>query len=323
MPRKSVLPKLKVITYNIDGLPESLDLNDLPWILKPIAWIYKLIKKTTIVRINDNTNSSEKIKQIGKCLLESDADIIGVQEDFNYHNELISDFYDKYIWGTYAGGFDISKIFSSIKWFPLPHFKADGINLFAKKERFNFIEEKIVKWNKSHGYIGHANDKLTTKGYRYYQLKTDDKYILNVYVLHMDADFYHPENCPDVSKDLEARKSQFNQLVNDILEYYKYSLVHYPTLIIGDTNSYQKYEWDEKNIKDNLIEPIYKSDILTIDEAIADNYKDCDRIFYINSNKAQYSLEASKCYFDLTFDKVMGSLSDHKPLVAEFKLLGK
>ena len=182
-----------------------------------------------------------------------------------------------------------------------PHFKADGINLFVKKERFNFIEEKIVKWNKSHGYIGHANDKLTTKGYRYYQLKTDDKYILNVYVLHMDADFYHPENCPDVSKDLEARKSQFNQLVNDILEYYKYSLVHYPTLIIGDTNSYQKYEWDEKNIKD----------------------KDCDRIFYINSNKAQYSLEASKCYFDLTFDKVMGSLSDHKPLVAEFKLLGK
>ena len=62
--------KLKVLTYNVDCLPEIIDLKDLPWILKPIAWIYKLIKKTTIVRINDNTNSSEKIKQIGKCLLE-------------------------------------------------------------------------------------------------------------------------------------------------------------------------------------------------------------------------------------------------------------
>jgi hypothetical protein len=40
---------MKIITYNIDGLPESLDLNDLPWIFKPIVWIYKLFKKTTII----------------------------------------------------------------------------------------------------------------------------------------------------------------------------------------------------------------------------------------------------------------------------------
>ena len=36
---------MKIITYNVDGLPESLDLRDLPWIFKPIVWIYKLIKK--------------------------------------------------------------------------------------------------------------------------------------------------------------------------------------------------------------------------------------------------------------------------------------
>ena len=38
-------------------MSETLDLNDLPWILKPITWIYKYIKKTTIVRINDNINT--------------------------------------------------------------------------------------------------------------------------------------------------------------------------------------------------------------------------------------------------------------------------
>jgi hypothetical protein len=76
---------LKVLTYNIDGLPEKLDLNDLPWIFKPIVWIYKLIKKTTLVPINDDTNKSIKVLNIGDYLNKSNADIIGVQEDFNYH----------------------------------------------------------------------------------------------------------------------------------------------------------------------------------------------------------------------------------------------
>ena len=127
--------ELKILTYNIDGLPESLDLNDLPCILKPIMWIYKLIKKTTIVKINDNKDTSNKMKQISKFLLDSNADIIGVQEDFNYHNELTSELYDTYSLGTYSGGFDISKIFSSVECltnFPLPRFKADGMNLFTK-----------------------------------------------------------------------------------------------------------------------------------------------------------------------------------------------
>ena len=41
--------QLKLITYNIDGLPEKLDLNDLPLILRPIAWVYKLIKKRELL----------------------------------------------------------------------------------------------------------------------------------------------------------------------------------------------------------------------------------------------------------------------------------
>ena len=123
--------QLKLITYNIDGLPEKLDLNDLPLILRPIAWVYKLIKKTTLITINDGNNKAENIKKIGTYLENENPDIIAVQEDFNYHNELTKNLNDSYCSGTYSGGFDLKHIFKSMTWFPKPRFKADGINLFA------------------------------------------------------------------------------------------------------------------------------------------------------------------------------------------------
>ena len=77
--------KIKVITYNIDGLPDSIDLKTLPWYLKPIAWLYGLFKHTTILPINDNQNKAESMKEISRRLYQEDVDIIAVQEDFNYH----------------------------------------------------------------------------------------------------------------------------------------------------------------------------------------------------------------------------------------------
>ena len=310
--------KIKVITYNIDGLPEKLDLSTLPWVLKPISWIYKLIKKTTIIKINDNVNTSNKIQHISDYLRRIDADLIGIQEDFNYHSELIMDLYDKYSWGTYSGGFDISKIFSSVEClshFPLPRFKADGINLFTNHNKvlLNISSEDIISWKKSNGYIGNGNDLLTHKGFRFYIITIEDNINIDVYVLHMDADFYHPQNCPDVKKDIEARKYQFNQLSEYILNRFKY--VHNPVIIMGDTNSYNKYEWDVKNIEQ------FKKNInfnlnLCCEEVIPNNYNDCDKIFIINSNKSKYELKTINCYFDKDI-----SLSDHKPLIAEFEVI--
>lgn len=309
--------KLNVVTYNIDGLPEQLDLNDLPALLKPISWIYKWCKKTTIVKINDNENTSKKIEQIGKCLIESNGDLIGVQEDFNYHDELVKDFYDKYSWGSYSGGFDISKVFSSISWFP-PRFKADGINLFAKVGKVKINEEEIIKWNKSYGYIDHANDKLTTKGFRFYNVTVNEQVDIDIYIVHMDADFYNAETCPDVSKDVEARKSQFEQLVSHIIErYYSHSN---PVIIMGDTNSYNKYTWDVENICNFMTNINYVSG-LDCKEAYPENFSDCDRIFYINADKAKYKLKLNSCKFNFDFDTKIGPLSDHKPLEAEFEVV--
>lgn len=301
--------ELKVITYNVDGLPQELDLNDLPWYLKPITWIYKLFKKTTIIKINDNPNIANNMKEISKYLSKSDADIIGVQEDFNYHSELMSNL-NEYESGSYIGGFNLAKIKIG---FPV-RFKTDGLNLLFKKAIATPFSEKIVNWNKSYGYISHANDKLTTKGFRYYDLLLYGKYPLNVYVLHMDADFYNPESCKDVSKDVEARKSQLKQVV-DHIKCETFSGNWNPIIIIGDTNSYNKYDWDKENLEINLTHEINHINGLIIKEAIPTNFEDCDRIFYINHSLSDYDLVLKDCYFDKNI-----KLSDHFPLVGIFDI---
>jgi exonuclease III len=305
------MKELKIITYNVDGLPERLDLKDLPWILKPISWIYKLIKKTTLINVNDNIDSSSKTKQISKYFSELNPDIIVVQEDFNYHSELM-EYLPEYKSGSYLGGFDLSKIFKSIKWFPYPRFKSDGLNLMVKNGKI--LNERIIKWNKSYGYFSHANDELTTKGFRYYDSLIDKEIRLNVYVIHMDADFYNSETCPNITKDLEARKHQFKQLVDQIKNNYLEGDLS-PTIIIGDTNSYNKYEWDVQNIQENLVQEINLIPHLFINECVP-NYNDCDRIFFINHSDNNFKLEVKNCYFDTDVN-----LSDHKPLITTFNIV--
>ena len=312
--------KLKVITYNIDGLPEQLDLNTLPWILRPIAWIYKLIKKTTIIKVNDNTDTDKKTKHISKCLLKSDADIIGVQEDFNYHDELMSDLEATYNEGTYMGGFDLSKLFSKVEifsHFPLPRFKADGLNLLTKNNRIKTFVEHIEKWNDCNGYTDHANDLLTHKGFRYYDLLIDDKIRIDVYVLHMDADFQFTGE--DVTKDVDARKSQLKQLTNHIIANYLNGNTN-PIIIMGDTNSYTNRDFDIKNIQENLIVPINVHDQMTIEEAVPKDKTDCDRIFFINHKNSEFQLKVKDCNYDTTFNEEIGTVSDHFPFVVNFNI---
>lgn len=300
------MKELKVLTYNVDELPEKLDLKELPWLLKPIGWIYKLIKGTSFIKINDNPDNHSY--EIGGYLLKTNPDIAVLQEDFNYHRELMLVLEEEYNDSTHTGKID----FSNIKWFPRPRFKADGLNLIYKKKSINTFSEDIIKWNKSYGYISHANDLLTTKGFRFYNAIIDNLYLIKIYILHMDADFYNSDS-PNIKGDLEARKSQFKQIVNHIKKEYN---KHSPMLIIGDTNSYDKYEWDKNNIETNLIHEINHISGLTIKEAVPTNHSDCDKIFYINDEKASFNIELKECHFDMDIN-----YSDHKPLIATFNLV--
>lgn len=310
--------QLKVATYNIDGLPHTLDLNDLPVIFRPIAWIYRLVRGTTVITVNDNDSKAKCVQCISKFLHGSGADIIGVQEDFNYHDELM-EFLSDYKCGTHTGGFDLKKLFSSVEWhscFPFPRFKADGLNLLAKNHRVNIMCEDIVCWDKSYGYFKHANDKLIHKGFRRYSVVVDYEINIDLYIIHMDADFYHPVHCPDVTGDIRAREAQLKQLAEYIISRADSGICD-PIIIMGDTNSLYKYSWDRDNIQKNLIEPLNALPLLTVSEALPEG-DDVDRIFYVNNRIAEYQLTLKECCYGNNYDSEVGAVSDHHPLFAVF-----
>ena len=296
---------IKVLTYNIDGLPDVIDLNDLPWILKPIAWIYKLFKKTTLIKVNDGSTSLDRFNKIKEFMIKSNSDFIGVQEDFNFHDEVYpSEIYKD---SKHTGKIEIS----NLRWFPYPRFKADGINLFTKKN-IKVLSEYIESWEECNGYISHANDAITRKGFRLYNVETNEAR-LDIYIIHMDADFYEPGTCPDVSRDVAARESQFKQLINCIKSRYNRG-INNPIIIMGDTNCYDRYKWD-KDLVNNFISELNNIQYLHAKEAIPSNYNDCDRIFYVNHENGNHKLELEECNFNLI------SLSDHRPLVATFNII--
>lgn len=306
---------IKLISYNIDGLPESIDLNDLPWILKPITWVYKLFKKTTVIRINDNEDTEGRMKRLACYLYNSDADIIAAQEDFNYHDNIIDVLRDKYIDSEHRGEYDIKHIFSAIDWFgsfPFPRLKADGLNLFTKKSRVLILEEEFSKWNESYGYFSHANDKIGHKGFCRYTVLVDGKYVIDIYNLHMDADF---RSEPDNEGDIAARKSQLDQLCNYIINRYREGNNN-PCIILGDTNSYTDRQEDIDNI--DYFKSMITNEGLFIQEALPTNFFDVDRVFYINNDNASFKLVPWDCYYDLSTD-----MSDHKPVIVEFTINDK
>lgn len=278
---------IKAITYNIDGLPEVLDLNDLPWLLKPVAWIFKLFKGTTLVTVNDNKGGKERTAEISQRLHDSDFDIICVQEDFNNHTELTSCL-QEYQQGTFMGAIDLSRIFSMVRWLPIPRYKSDGLCFFSKHL---IVEEWIVPWKHSYGYFSHANDKLMMKGFRRYVINKDGVYI-DVYVVHMDADFYDPVTCPDVSGDIKARKKQTEQLHQFIANHPTTN----PIIIIGDTNCLDPLGWKE---------------------VVASNHRDVDRVFYINHPEATYKIKPAECQYCTDYT----GLSDHLPLEVTFSII--
>lgn len=165
-----------------------------------------MIKGSTIINVNDGNNH---VKDISKYISNTNADIVGVQEDFNYHYDLISEL-KGYSDTTYTGGITLKNLFSNTEWlsyFPFPRFKADGLNMLYKTNRIKVNKEDIVSWKKSAGYFCHANDKLTHKGFRYYSITVDNKYDIDVFIVHFDADFYDPYRCPNIRKDIIARES--------------------------------------------------------------------------------------------------------------------
>lgn len=166
----------RVVTYNVAGLPVGIS----------------------------GSNPAANTVQISPLL--NAYDLVLVQEDFTYHDDLVSLLQHPYLSTPMpVGGLTVN----------------DGLNRFAD---FAFASFQRVKWDDCNGYVTAANDCLAPKGFSFAVHTLAPGAELHVYNLHADAG--------RSSGDISTRAKQVAQLVAFIHANSAGAAV----LVAGDTN---------------------------------------------------------------------------------------
>ena len=287
------------VALNVDGLPEQI----------------------SGVTVNEGAPGAEGATTMGNAIAKQNWDIVAFSEDFDYHNYLVAPLTDYYHIGTWRGKIDLDV------WDILGQGSADtdGLGLLvAKRDGTNYTGETYVKWSTYNGYTDQGADGLIKKGFRYYAVSIASGVVIDVYILHMDAD--------SGDKDIAARNAQLTQLAT----YIKSNKTGRPILIIGDTNC--RYTRDA--VKTNLIDAINADSRLTIKDVWIEKmwggeypvlgaeammwynapYNNntgevVDKIFYINDSQSSLTIEANSYLHNTSF-----GVSDHYPVIANFTI---
>ena len=295
---------------NVDGMPQSIT----------IAGVYSYTLNPDAKEEAGATAIGTKIKSMG-------YDFIGLSEDFNYHDNIVSALGSGYTFGTHRGKIATSATaYGRIIIQKSPVFDIDGLGFITHVSSCSFSNESWTAWNTHYGYTSDGADGLIDKGYRFYTVTLTDRTKLDVYTLHMDAE--------TSEGDIAARESQLTQLADAI----KASNNGNPILIMGDTNC--RYTRDR--IKTLLIDAINADSRFTIKDAWVEHARDgiypatngnsimaseygyrrgevVDKIFYINNTESDIRIKAESYLQDLSFvDDTGDALADHWPCVVEF-----
>ncbi len=215
--------------------------------------------------------------------LLNDFDIVVVQEDFYYHDDLKSLANHPYIGAPDKDGT-----------------LGDGLGRFSN---YPFSDPIHINWSKCYGTLGYANDCLTKKGYSHAVHTIASGVIIDVYNLHFDA---------GISKgDRDAREAGMTQLIRTIAEESKGKAV----IVAGDFNMGDKSDRDLENYQRLLDEEGFFDSCRVLDcgeERI-------DKIVYRGSEKIElkavdYKVEREKFRYR---DGIQ--LSDHKAVSAVFE----
>ncbi len=276
---------------NVDGLPE----------------------KISFITVNEGAPGAEGAALMGNAIAKQNWDIVGLSEDFNYHSELTAPLASYYHVGTHRGG--VSGLSND----------TDGLGLLvAKRDGTGFSGESWTGWSTYNGYTDSGADGLIEKGFRYYAVTIASGIVIDVYVLHMDAD--------SNAGDIEARETQLAQLA----AYIKGTSNKRPILIIGDTNCRYTREHLQTGfidvinadsrftIKDAWVEkvwngqyPTYGADAMMWYNAPYNNNTGevVDKIFYINNTESSLTIEANSYLHNTSF-----GVSDHYPVIVNFTI---
>lgn len=301
-----------VATLNVDGLPQK------------ILWL----------SLNDDGPGKSGTSRISAYLAGKGYDIVGVQEDFYYHEELTEALDEGYHWGQ-VQYFNMA----GLPWFHLDGFtfETDGLCCFWLK-RHQRLSEDAVRWNDAYGRTDHANDALCNKGFRRLEMQLDNGRQLVVYNMHMDASDDADERSGADQPDKEARWNQWRQLRSHLLA----RLDDRPVIVLGDMNSY----YTRDSIAALFIRPIEATGRYTVSDcwvehcrqgrypAIGDEPlspwkygqqqgEQLDKILCISSVKGpRVELLDYRVETDYTWDDGT-PLGDHRPVVARLRIVEK
>lgn len=300
-----------VAAYNVDGLPTSI----------------------LGVQVNKGGLGAEGAQMMAKALQNVNWDIVGISEDFNYHEQLVPPLSEYYHVGEHTGGVSLGSLFRS---------DCDGLGLLVAKKGSgvsSFVQNERVAWNDYYDNTLHDQgaDGLVTKGFRYFAVTIAPGVVVDVYVLHMDAgvasEGSNPESHVDGGRDKNvlARENQLLQL----REYIKNHNNRRHIFVIGDTNC----RYTREKLKELFIDGLHSDDnSLTVRDAWVEmmwggrypTYGDdalmthtygeqrgevVDKIFYIENSSSPYTLTLNKFERDMDFP-----IADHFPVVANFTI---
>ncbi|MBR0121747.1 MAG: endonuclease/exonuclease/phosphatase family protein [Clostridia bacterium] len=198
---------LKMLAYNVSGIPLVGDFQGSVF-----------------------TSTNDRASKIGKLLNSSDADFIGVEEDFNGHRYLAAEMSAFPYRSANSGGVA----------------QGQGLNIFSVHKLYNIDR---VKWNMEFGYLSGSTDALSNKGFIYSLMELEPGVYINVITLHCDAG-YEPLS-------VAARRDNFRQLA----EYIGKNLNDGRALIVlGDFNFKFKRQLKD-DLVTNLLEPTGLKDV--------------------------------------------------------------
>lgn len=278
-----------VATLNVNGLPE----------------------------IAGGTANKEKTQLMSQYLAQKGYDIIAAQEDFNYHDALVSALSENYMQAKHSGSLSILNLTFRTD--------TDGLMLFWKNE-IPMTGDIRTAWTDINGNGLSDGDGKVTKGYRFFEATFDGGIVVDIYTLHMDAG--------SEPADIAARESQIRQLVGAVLQ----ADTTHPKIIMGDTNC----RYTREQLKALLIDSLNNSGLYTCADAWVETCKDgypvygtepllvdslgliqgevVDKIIYINPRFGDHLILKNFQQNDDLVDENGEMLSDHRPMEATFEI---
>lgn len=298
----------KVAALNVDGMPQSVK----------IASVYDL-------KLNEDGPGADGSVSIGQYIEASGIDLLALSEDFNFFQEIngaapsYATMTQRERIPTEVGVGDLNNSL-----FP---FDTDGLNLMYKNN-LTVSSESMTAWNEHYSpttnYVvidvpdQNGADGMIDKGFRFYQVQMAPGVVVDVYILHMDAETDPGDNA--------ARASQIDQLMAAVNANDNGN----PIIIMGDTNCrYTRDPLESTIIAAGFSDPwidleregVYPKmgdESLMVGDLGYQKGEVVDKVFYKDGTNVK--LDATKYFVDAEgYTDEGGLLGDHPPVIVTFE----